>query len=176
MHHYPSRPINPALSRAISTALPSVPHIQSPAPHSATKTHAAPQSQPRFCKTNPPQVPKRPAKPLNPNQLTAARLLLAGHSVTAVAATLGVDPYTISRWKKDPRFQSELRRQIHLQSNPPPTRTAPPGATPRHNFYPPVQNQPTARPDPTFSSHRLLPPPSTVPNYRTNPTKCAKSP
>jgi hypothetical protein len=106
----------------------------------------------------------RPAKPLNPNQLTAARLLLAGHSVTAVAATLGVDPYTISRWKKDPRFQSELRR------------TAPPGATPRHNFYPPVQNQPTARPDPTFSSHRLLPLPSTVPNYRTNPTTCAKSP
>ena len=117
---HPIRPTNPALARAISAALPA---ITLPAPHGATKTHTAPQLPTRPCKTNPP----RNAKPLNPNQLTAARLLLAGHSVTAVAAALRVDPYTVSRWKKDPRFQSELRYQTARLSTP-----APYGATKTH--------------------------------------------
>jgi hypothetical protein len=113
VHH----PVNPALTRAISAALPS---ITPPAPHGATKTHTAPQLPPRPRRTNPP-------RPLNPNQLTAARLLLAGHSVTAVAAALHVDPYTVSRWKKDPRFQSELHYQTALLST-----AAPHGATRDH--------------------------------------------
>jgi hypothetical protein len=146
---------NPALAAAIRAAIPSnlLSHLHiPPAPQSATKTHTAPQISPQLRKTNPTQPPnpqstirnRQSQKPLNPNQLTAARLLLAGQSVTAVAASLRVDPYTISRWKKDPRFQAELRRQIHLQANPP-TRAAPQCATPRHNFYPFLQNEPTAR-------------------------------
>jgi hypothetical protein len=43
MYEQRSRPTNPALTRAISTALPSVPHIQSPAPQGATKSHTAPE-------------------------------------------------------------------------------------------------------------------------------------
>ena len=68
----------------------------------------------------PPAVPPRPPdrtrppRPLAPRQLTAARLLLAGMRVSEVAARLGVDPYTVTRWKRDPRFQAEIRRQVSV--------------------------------------------------------------
>jgi hypothetical protein len=126
-----------ALARAISATLPPdlLAHLH--APQSATKTHAAPHPQPPLRKSNPPRPPSD--KPLNPNQLTAARLLLAGHSVNAVAASLALDPYTISRWKKDPRFQTELRLQVYLQT----THTAPQEPTPRHNPSAPAHNEPT---------------------------------
>jgi DNA-binding NarL/FixJ family response regulator len=128
-----------ALARAISAALPIdlVTHPIPTAPHGATKTHAAPQPQPPLRKTNPPRPSSN--KPLNPNQLTAARLLLAGHRVIDVASILKVDPYTVSRWKKDPRFQSELHYQIAYQSIP----AAPQKATPRHNSRAPAQNEAT---------------------------------
>jgi hypothetical protein len=41
-------------------------------------------------------------------------MLLEGCSITETAAALGVNRYTITRWKGDPRFQSELRRQISV--------------------------------------------------------------
>lgn len=44
--------------------------------------------------------------------MTAARLLLAGRGVAEVAGELGAHPYTVSRWKRDPLFQAELRRQV----------------------------------------------------------------
>ena len=127
MHTSAQRPINPALTRAIATTLCEI--HPSPAPQGATKTHTAPQASPAPRKSNPPH--RQNSKPLNPNQLSAARLLLAGHSVTAVAAALHVDPYTVSRWKKDPRFQSELHCQLALLSDPL-LHPAPHGATMDH--------------------------------------------
>jgi hypothetical protein len=98
------------------------------APPGATARDTAPQQLPPVPgpaqKTNPPPPPAPPApdrvtvpvarkpKPLDPRRLTAARLLLAGRSVNAVAAELGVHRYTVSRWKSDPRFEAELRRQV----------------------------------------------------------------
>ena len=59
----------------------------------------------------PAPAPQRPPDPvLQPRQLTAARLLLAGWRVTAVAARLGVDRHTLADWMKDPAFQREVRR------------------------------------------------------------------
>ena len=51
-----------------------------------------------------------PLPGLQPRQLTAARLLLAGWRVTAVAARLRIDRHTLSDWMKDPAFQREVRR------------------------------------------------------------------
>ena len=103
-----------------------------PAQPGATPRNTAQQSARPYCKTNPLRpptsarpvpaqaAPARPAGavasvprgPLRPVQMTAARLLLAGRPVKAVAAALGMHPYTVSRWKSDPRFQAELRRQV----------------------------------------------------------------
>jgi len=77
-------------------------------------------------------------RPLNPNQLTAARLLLHGYQVRLIAEFLDLHPYTVSRWKKDPRFQAELRRQTDLGVR----HTAQQGAT--RNA--PAQNEATATP------------------------------
>ncbi|MDB5319857.1 MAG: beta-glucosidase-like glycosyl hydrolase [Phycisphaerales bacterium] len=131
---------HPALARAISAALPHdlLTHLQ--APERATKTHTAPQLQRQLRKSNPPRPPSN--KPLHPNQLSAARLLLAGHRVKDVASVLHVDPYTVTRWKKDPRFQSELRYQTDLHS----TLDAPQKPTPRHNHGAPVQNEANSMP------------------------------
>jgi hypothetical protein len=67
---------------------------------------------------------------LRPIQLTAARLLLAGQPINAVAATLGLHPYTITRWKQNPLFQAELRRQTDALAR----NTAQQKPTPRHIF------------------------------------------
>jgi len=81
----------------------------------------------------------RPPRPLNPRQLTAARQLLAGRSVTAVALGMGLHPYTVTRWKRDPRFQAELRRQVSVAIARQEANAG--GATPRN----------TAQQKPTFS-------------------------
>src|SRR5206468_6357886 len=91
---------------------------------------------PQLRKSNPRQPQSN--KPLNPNQLTAARLLLAGYRVIDVAVALNVDPYTVSRWKRDPRFQTERRLQVCLQA----THTAPQKPTSRHNPSAPALNEP----------------------------------
>ena len=73
--------------------------------------------------------------------MTAARLLLAGRSVVAVAAELGVHPYTVSRWKRDPGFQAELRRQVDGATGRNTAQQKPTASTP------PAQNEPTAGAD-----------------------------
>jgi hypothetical protein len=70
------------------------------------------------CAPNHANAPQRaPSKrtltrPLTPNQLRAARLLVAGHSTTAIAAALNIDRHTLADWKRLPLFQHELRRLI----------------------------------------------------------------
>lgn len=124
-----------ALAQAINSALPA---LILPAQQGATARNTAQQFPPPKCKSNPPPNPNSPIrnprfdsnKPLRPNQLTAARLLLAGHSVSAAAASLKIHPYTLSRWKRNPAFQAELRRQTdYLARN-----TAQQKPTARNNF------------------------------------------
>ena len=86
-------------------------------------------------------------RPLNPNQLTAARLLLHGYQVRLIAEFLDLHPYTVSRWKRDPRFQAELRRQTDLGVR----HTAQQGATKNA----PAQNEPT-QVSPTTTDNGLL--------------------
>jgi uncharacterized protein YjcR len=77
----------------------------------------------------------------------AARLLLSGRRASAVAEELGVHPYTVSRWKRNPLFDAELRRQAERIT----TKTPPPTALPRNAAQqkptassPPLQNEPNA--------------------------------
>ena len=97
---------NHVIARAVAAALP-LDLLAHAAPYCATKTHTAPQSHDRLHEMNPPRHPLS-SKPLSPRQLTAVRFLLAGHRVKDVAQVLKVDPYTVSRWKNDPRFQAEF--------------------------------------------------------------------
>jgi hypothetical protein len=107
-----------ALHRAVNATLDDTllsrllkPPAAAPAPHSASPRHTAQQAAPRpAVKTNPASPADR--RPLKAAQLSAARLLLDGKSISAVAAELEVHRYTISRWQSDPRFQAELRRQV----------------------------------------------------------------
>jgi hypothetical protein len=107
-----------ALSRAVNATLDDslVARLlkPSPAPHGAAPRHTAPPGATTgarpIVKTKPPVPTDR--RPLKAIQLSAARLLLDGKSVTEVAAELEVHRYTISRWQSDPRFQAELRRQV----------------------------------------------------------------
>jgi hypothetical protein len=81
-------------------------------------------------------------------------MLLAGSSVIETASALGINRYTITRWKADPRFQAELRRQTSVMAA---RHEAQPGrAAPRHMAphcatfsRPPMQNEPTASPPAT---------------------------
>ena len=49
-----------------------------------------------------------------PRQVAAARLLALGLSGRAVAAEVGVNEHTITRWRRTPAFGAELRRQHAL--------------------------------------------------------------
>ena len=55
-----------------------------------------------------------PPRPLTPQQLEAARHLVRGASGAEAAAAANVRPETISRWRRDPAFISELRRLVEL--------------------------------------------------------------
>jgi len=91
---------------------------------------------------------RNPQSPiLKPLQLSAARLLLQGHCITAVAAALQIHRYTITRWKKSPAFQAELRRQTDALAR----HTAQQGATPRHNPNPIPQIKPNQPQSSTIS-------------------------
>ena len=121
----------PGTIRTKPLAVPAPLHV---APHGAAPRNTAPHAHPRpVAKTNPtrPAAGARPvernAQPLEPIQLTGARLLLEGRSMTEVAAALGVHRYTVTRWKSDPRFQAELRRQVERAAL---RNTVPHGATP----------------------------------------------
>ena len=76
-------------------------------------------------------------------------MLLAGHYAVDVAATIGVHPYTVSRWKSDPRFQAELRRQVaHAAARDEAAAQALQGAAPR-NTAPQSATPPTPLPERT---------------------------
>jgi hypothetical protein len=137
----PAAPIPPAV--APSPPRPPAPVAPPPTPPSAPATVS-----PRLPGT------ARPPRPLGPRQLTAARQLLAGMTVTEVATRMGLHPYTVTRWKRDPRFQAELRRQVSVaiarQSEP----TA--GAT-RRNKNQPFRTRLRKKYPMPFDVHRCRP-------------------
>ena len=45
---------------------------------------------------------------MQPKQQRALELILAGHSVTDIAAQVGVRRETVWRWRQDPSFASEV--------------------------------------------------------------------
>jgi hypothetical protein len=55
---------------------------------------------------------------MQPKQQRALELILAGHSVTDIAAQVGVRRETVWRWRQDPSFASEvdLRQSQRRQS------------------------------------------------------------
>jgi hypothetical protein len=59
------------------------------------------------------------ATALQPRQVLAARLLLAGMRVGEVAREICVCRHTIRRWMKDPAFAAEVRLQAARQPLPP---------------------------------------------------------
>jgi DNA-binding CsgD family transcriptional regulator len=64
-------------------------------------------------RTHPPfRWPPRAPAPLTPDQLRAARLLVAGHKSGEVAAALRLNRHTVAKWKRLPLFQRELRRLV----------------------------------------------------------------
>ncbi|HEY7118420.1 MAG TPA: hypothetical protein VH475_17660 [Tepidisphaeraceae bacterium] len=50
---------------------------------------------------------------LSPRQRYAARLLIAGHTLTAAAALLNVNRHTVAGWRKLPAFHAELDRLLN---------------------------------------------------------------
>lgn len=99
---------------------------------------ATSRDTPRYDHARERMPPRRP--PVPPRYITAARMLLAGRSARDVAAALGVHAYTVSRWRRDPRFEAELHRQIERQAPPAPSLSArneaqqnPTSATPARN-------------------------------------------
>jgi hypothetical protein len=111
---------NPAMARQTT---PSHLNVQnepnSPIPATPTRqsapNHANAHHPHQICKTKPtPTAPVRKPRPLTPNHLRAARLLVAGQTTTAIAATLGIDRHTLAHWKQIPAFQREIHRLIDL--------------------------------------------------------------
>ena len=47
-------------------------------------------------------------RPMQPKQQLALELILAGHSVTDIAAQVGVRRETVWRWRNDPSFASQV--------------------------------------------------------------------
>lgn len=158
MRHAPTA----ALSHAIATALPRIPTFTSsttpPAQQGATPRNTAQQNRPPAQNEPTPTPCTRylPSRPLKPIQRTAARLLLLGHPTSVVAQTLRIHPYTLSRWKRNPHFQSEIDHLLTLHltldhDDQPPT-PAQQGATPRNNAqqkHAPAQNDPPRHPRPS---------------------------
>jgi transposase-like protein len=55
-----------------------------------------------------------PHHELADRQIAAARLLALGRTVRATAAEVGVEEHTVTRWRRQPAFQSEVGRQHTL--------------------------------------------------------------
>jgi hypothetical protein len=51
---------------------------------------------------------------LTPRQVSAARLIVGGHSGRSTARELGVEEHAVSRWRKLPAFRAEIDRQQRL--------------------------------------------------------------
>ena len=58
--------------------------------------------------------PSPASAPLRTRQVAAARLLALGRHGRAVAAEMGVNEHTITRWRRTPAFADEVRRQHEL--------------------------------------------------------------
>jgi hypothetical protein len=131
-----------ALLRAAQAAIGDGP----PTVPGATPRNTAQQISSQTDKTNPPEAAGKPGgkqrRPLAPKQLTAARLLLEGRSVSETAGMLRVHPYTVSRWKRNPRFQDELQRQVNRTISAAPRNTAQQKPT---TSCSPAQNEPNGR-------------------------------
>jgi len=83
---------------------------QLPAP-----TQQNPTEPNTFCKNTSPS-----SHQLTSRQQTAISLLTSGHTITAVAATLGLNRCTIHQWKQLPAFISELttrQEEIRIASD-----------------------------------------------------------
>lgn len=119
-------PISPSVVKPIPKAVPA-------ATRTLTPGNTARQTRP-LIQTNP-----RRAGGVTPRQMTAARLLLAGRRVAEVAGELGVHPYTVSRWKRDPSFEAELRRQVERATARNAAQQKPAA------WHPPARNEPNAR-------------------------------
>jgi hypothetical protein len=109
---------NNAIARQTTPSHPNLqneansPPLATPARQSAPNHANAPHPI-QICKTKPtPPAPTRQPRPLTPNPLRAARLLVAGQTTTAIAASLAIDRHTLARWKRLPEFQREIRRLI----------------------------------------------------------------
>ena len=165
--NHSSRTPHPALLRAANSALP--PLAPLPAPHSATKSTKAPQNVPspaagakrtQLPAPSPPTPDPCPlTPPLPPRQLSAARLLLAGHTLSSAATSLGLSRYTLARWQKSPAFRAELLRQLAQF----PRHQAPQGATKCPN--PPAPTR-AGKNEPTESAH----PPHDTPSVSSVPS------
>lgn len=81
---------------------PSSSSIDNPVPNSAKA-----RQNPRRCKSNPP-------RPLTADQLRAVSFLVDGASTNTIAHALCINRHTLSRWKRHPLFQQELRRFIRV--------------------------------------------------------------
>lgn len=133
---------------APTTPVAATSKASAPATRNDARRNIAPQSAKPSDKTNPPRSLSRPPlqrpRPLTPRQLTAARLLLAGRSVGETARELRVHRYTITRWKSDPRFDAELRRQVASTAAREAAGAAPRNMAPHGATFPrsPAQNEP----------------------------------
>ena len=58
--------------------------------------------------------PSPPGAVLPPQRVAAARLLALGRCGRAVAAEVGVNEHTITRWRRTPTFAAEVARQHEL--------------------------------------------------------------
>ncbi len=107
----------------------SVPNFQTNPPILSHQPAQTCQNLPESASTphlqNKPTVPSSIRHPpfssrtsLTPRQLHAARLLVDGYTTKAAAARLGVNPHTVSQWKKLPPFQAELTRLLNDLSHP----------------------------------------------------------
>jgi hypothetical protein len=109
----PARP--PANSSALRTATRN-------AQNEPTTPRPGPPQPAQTCHDPPPRAPAQneptPRFPLSPRQLRAARLLVAGQTARTVAATLQVNPHTISDWKNRPDFQAEVARLLAASDAP----------------------------------------------------------
>jgi hypothetical protein len=91
----PMRPSDPAVPRVTS----------GPQNEANSRTETYPDAPPRTV-----SAACRSDMPLEPRQVMAARVLLSGMGTVQASARLGVERHAIWRWKKDPRFQAEVRR------------------------------------------------------------------
>jgi len=110
-NHHQSLALSQAARSVIEAKLPTALSAAAPSPVPKCQDLAGNVTPPkRISKTNP-IPPASRHKSLSPGQLAAISLLLAGYSVAAIARKMATSERTIFRWKRDPRFDAEIRRR-----------------------------------------------------------------